>query len=883
LATPASYSVTAGATVSITLNWYRVRMAADYLQFMHLVNAAGTAWSVDDHWTTSSAWTTAPFSQTRTITVPATMPVGTYDIRVGLSGGNPWSDLALVAGAGVTDPDGSHRYKVGTLTVTNGAVAPQITTTAVTTASVGTAYSYDVNATDPNGDTLTYSLTQAPAGMTINASTGLIAWTPTSAQAGSQAVTVRVSDPGGLFATQAFAVSVASPNVAPQVTSTAVTTATVGAAYSYDVNASDANGDTLAYSLTQAPAGMTINAANGLIAWTPTAAQVGSQAVTVRVADPGGLFVTQAFAVTVTAANVAPQITTTAVTTASVGAAYSYDVNATDANGGTLTYSLTQAPTGMTINASTGLIVWTPTSAQAGSQAVTVRVTDPGGLFATQAYTITVSAANVAPQITTTAVTTASVGVAYSYDVNATDANGGTLTYSLTQAPTGMTINASTGLIAWTPTSAQAGSQAVTVRVTDPGGLFATQAYTITVTAANVAPQITTTAVTTAAVGVAYSYDVNATDANGGTLTYSLTQAPTGMTINASSGLIAWTPTSAQAGSQAVTVRVTDPGGLFATQAYTITVTAANVAPQITTTAVTTASVGVAYSYDVNATDANGGTLTYSLTQAPTGMTINASTGLIAWTPTSAQAGSQAVTVRVTDPGGLFATQAYTITVTAANVAPQITTTAVTTASVGVAYSYDVNATDANGGTLTYSLTQAPTGMTINASTGLIAWTPTAAQAGSQAVTVRVTDPGGLFAAQSFTVSVSGAAPSTTRVDLATPSAYTASAGGTVSITFRWYRVRMAADYLQFVHLVDASGATWSVDDRWTTASSWTAGPFSETRAISLPADLPPGTYDIRVGLSGGNPWTDLALVQGTGVTDPDNSHRYKVGTLTVQ
>ena len=265
-------------------------------------------------------------------------------------------------------------------------------------------------------------------------------------------------------------------------------------------------------------------------------------------------------------------------------------------------------------------------------------------------------------------------------------------------------------------------------------------------------------------------------------------------------------------------------------------------------------------------------------------MTINAGTGLIAWTPTSAQTGSQAVTVRVSDPGGLFATQAFTIAVAATNVAPQITTTAVTTAAVGAAYSYDVNATDANGDTLTYSLTQAPTGMTINTATGLIAWTPTSAQTGSQAVTVRVSDPGGLFVTQAFTITVgSGTTPSTTRVDLATPGSYTAAVGATVSITLNWYRVRMAADYLQFMHLVDAAGTTWSVDDHDTTSANWTAGQFTETRTITLPTSLPVGTYDIRVGLSGGEPWTDFVLVPGTGVTDPDNSQHYKVGTLTVR
>jgi len=216
-------------------------------------------------------------------------------------------------------------------------------------------------------------------------------------------------------------------------------------------------------------------------------------------------------------------------------------------------------------------------------------------------------------------------------------------------------------------------------------------------------------------------------------------------------------------------------------------------------------------------------------------------------------------------------------------VAPTITSTAVTSATVGVAYSYDVNASDPNGDALTYSLTTAPSGMTINASSGLIAWTPTTAQAGNRAVTVRVADPGGLAATQSFTINVaSGPAPSTTRVDLATPATYTAARGTVVNITLNWYRMPMAANYLQFMHLQNAAGTFWSVDDHWTTSASWTAGVTSETRAITVPTGIASGTYDIRVGLSGGSPWADLALVLGSGVTDPGNVRKYKVGTLVV-
>ena len=69
---------------------------------------------------------------------------------------------------------------------------PVITSEPITSAEVNQLYSYDIEATDADGDTLTYSLTTKPSGMTINLSTGLISWTPTST--GAYDVSVIVSD-----------------------------------------------------------------------------------------------------------------------------------------------------------------------------------------------------------------------------------------------------------------------------------------------------------------------------------------------------------------------------------------------------------------------------------------------------------------------------------------------------------------------------------------------------------------------------------------------------------------------------------------------------------------------------------------------------------------
>ncbi|NWF74169.1 MAG: putative Ig domain-containing protein [Nitrospirae bacterium] len=270
-------------------------------------------------------------------------------------------------------------------------------------------------------------------------------------------------------------------SAAPVISSTPILAATVGAVYSYDVNATDANGDTLTYSLDNAPVGMDINAATGQITWTPAVGQMGGNQVTVRVADPKSLFATQSFTITVGQIAAAPVITSTPILTGKVGTAYRYDVNATDPNGDSLTYRLVAPiPAGMTINQATGLISWTPSAK--GSFPVTVRVTDVGGLFAQQSFTVTV-AANAAPVIDSRPPTTGKVGVPYNYTVHAIDPNGDAITYrgSGLGNPDNFSVNATTGVVSWTPT--QAGSIRIRVRASDTAGLTTEQRFFVLVSA----------------------------------------------------------------------------------------------------------------------------------------------------------------------------------------------------------------------------------------------------------------------------------------------------------------------------------------------------------------------------------------------------------------
>jgi len=85
---------------------------------------------------------------------------------------------------------------------------PEITSNPVTTATEKQLYTYDVDAVDPEGDTLIYSLIVAPSNMMINNATGLIEWKPDNEQIGSNYVKVEVKDDKGDWDIQEFYIDV---------------------------------------------------------------------------------------------------------------------------------------------------------------------------------------------------------------------------------------------------------------------------------------------------------------------------------------------------------------------------------------------------------------------------------------------------------------------------------------------------------------------------------------------------------------------------------------------------------------------------------------------------------------------------------------------------
>ena len=272
------------------------------------------------------------------------------------------------------------------------------------------------NDSDPDtGDTLTITATGATSlsgVVTINGTSDGLVYSNTVDSDTVETFNYTVADQFGYEATALVTISLIEPNLAPSFTSTAVTAATEGTVYTYNITTTDANsGDTLAITATTIPGWLTLTD-NGnrtaTLTGTPADADVGNHTVDLVVTDDGtgSLTGTQSFTVAVADLDTPPSaVGSIPAQSGTEGTAFGpLDVsgNFSDPDS-TLTYSLSGLPagTGLVIDANTAVISGTPTDADAGASPISVVVSaTDGGTPATQTFTLTVDPAATAATTT---------------------------------------------------------------------------------------------------------------------------------------------------------------------------------------------------------------------------------------------------------------------------------------------------------------------------------------------------------------------------------------------------------------------------------------------------------------------------------------------------
>jgi hypothetical protein len=218
---------------------------------------------------------------------------------------------------------------------------------------------------------------------------------------------------------------------------------------------------------------------------------------------------------------------------------------------------------------------------------------------------------NLPPRFVTIPVEEARLSGNYEYRSNAID-YGDFVQYRLDAGPSGMSINASTGVLSWSVPQSFLGDPLVKISAYDYGGASDSQTFTIKIKP-NEPPVFVSRPVLPALLGSSYSYDADAVDPDGNAVTYSLMSSPSGMSINAVSGLVTWTPTSSQLGAHSVSIKASDVYGAATTQNYSVYVRKPdNASPRFTSTQQVNAIVGTSYVYESLATDADGDSLRFS-------------------------------------------------------------------------------------------------------------------------------------------------------------------------------------------------------------------------------------------------------------------------------
>ncbi|MGA1813680.1 Ig domain-containing protein [Frondihabitans sp. 4ASC-45] len=564
------------------------------------------------------------------------LPAGlSLDGRTGRISGTPTQESTTIFTIRALNATGSDSRS---FTVTTSAL-PSIVTLALPLAVTGKDYSEKISTSGTSPLTFAISSGQLPAGLSLDSSTGKISGA--SASEGSSTFTVTATNAVGSDS-RSYTVVTAT---APTITTTALGDAGAFKTYNSTISVVGTGPFTYAVSAGTLPAGLTLDAASGVVSGQVTNA--GSYTFGVSVSNVAG---TQTKTYTIDVLD-APEISTTTLDDATIGSPYVQVIDTTGA--GSISYAVSDGslPEGLTLNARTGVITGTPTAD--ASSIFTVTASNEQGSDSVQ-YTLVI---RTKPILSTSGVNDGVIGSAYLQQLAAT--GSGTLNYKVVSGalPAGISLDASTGVISGIPTTFETALFAV--QVSNQYGtdtkVFSTSVHT--------PPKVITASVNEGTVGKKYSQSIAATGE--GTLSYTMSVGalPSGLTLDRATGAITGTPT--QGGTSTFTVTVVNAFG-SASKTYTTTV---HTPPTISTGTLAAGTVRGAYTQTIVAS--GEGTLSYAVTKGalPKGLVLNKASGAITGTPTNS--GKSTYTVTVTNKFGSIA-KAFTVKVAAAKLTASV-------------------------------------------------------------------------------------------------------------------------------------------------------------------------------------------------------------------
>ena len=491
-----------------------------------------------------------------------------------------WNDVTI----SVSDGKASAALPPFRITVVDPAAAtggepPSISGSPATSATVGELYAFQPTASDPDGDSLRFSVANKPAWATFTGSTGLLSGIPPAGSAGSYpGVTVSVSDGQSQVSLPSFDITVGErPNTPPTISGTPGTSVNADASYLFRPSAHDADGQPLGFSIANKPAWASFNPNDGTLSGTPTREQGGTYpGIVVSVSDGQDSASLPSFSITVVTTNRPPSISGSPAAAAVVGEFYGFQPTASDPDGDSLRFSIANKPSWATFTASTGLLSGIPPDGSAGTYPdVRVSVSDGQTSVSLAPFAIDVSGpANRPPEIWGMPETSATAGTAYGFRPSASDPDGDTLSFSVQGLPAWASFDTVSGALSGTPTAAHAGTYSnIVVSVADGEASDSLAPFSIAVVALNQPPTISGSPDDYVTVGQAYGFTPGASDPDGDSLRFSIANKPAWAAFDTGTGRLHGTPAASAAGTyEGIVITASDGEFSASLPAFSLTV-----------------------------------------------------------------------------------------------------------------------------------------------------------------------------------------------------------------------------------------------------------------------------------------------------------------------
>jgi Putative Ig domain len=405
-----------------------------------------------------------------------------------------------------------------------------------------------VSATDPDGDSLTYSVGSLPSGATFDPVNKIFSWPPTFEQAGVYTVSFTVSD-GSLTDSEQISITVRDTNRVPVLNTIGTKTVGEGAPLTFTISASDPDSDALTYRAEALPVGAEFNSSTRQFSWIPDyqdSENTRVYPVSFIVSD-GVLEDSETITINVVNVNRAPVLATIGTQSLAEGDSFNLVISASDPDSNSLIYTATGLPEGAVFTPSTRSFSWIPGNNQAGTYQVGFSVTD-GSLSDSETITLTVINGNEAPVLAAIGNKSIDEGQPLEIVVSATDGSAGSLTYSVTSLPTGATFNSSERRFSWTPDYSQSGNFNVEFVVSD--GVYSdSETISIAVSNTNRVPEISGNPASTVMATATFSFAPTTVDPDGDNLTFTVENQPSWAAFSSEDGRLSGVPDDSHVGT----------------------------------------------------------------------------------------------------------------------------------------------------------------------------------------------------------------------------------------------------------------------------------------------------------------------------------------------